>query len=120
MLFAAKLNKKITESNGVSIAVDAINPELTEEFRQEQYNSEKAKRIAPQYISAKREVITYKSILTTAVCKSDFQEMSMFSRKELSEIYAQRNWGDIYYSTVNVRGVQPGIKLKVGKLVEAA
>jgi hypothetical protein len=46
VLFTAKLEEELAEPNGFFINVDSINPELTKEYRLEQYNFEIAKRVA--------------------------------------------------------------------------
>jgi hypothetical protein len=44
--FTWQLNEEIAEPNGFAIMVHGLNPEITLQYRLEEYNAEKAKRAA--------------------------------------------------------------------------
>ena len=83
VLFAAERNKEIAEPNGFSIAVDAINPELTKDYRWDQYNNEKAKRVASRYFTAKHEKLFIAAFTQTAKCTIESRTISDLQDKEL-------------------------------------
>lgn len=94
VLFTAKLEEELAEPNDFFINVDSINPELTKEYRLEQYNDEKAKRDASRYISAKHEKLFIEAFAQTAICFAAILTISDFSEMELTRVSVKPSWDE--------------------------
>jgi hypothetical protein len=92
--FVWKINNEIAEPEGFSIMVHTLSPEDTKEYRLEQYNNEKEKRLFSYYIFVKSE----RTFIET-VAQKGFCEAAMFLGTdtmgiELYRYQIRQNWDE--------------------------
>lgn len=92
--FVWKMNKEIAEPGGFSIMVHSLNPEDTNEYRLEHYNSERAKRITSKYITDKQERAFIKVAAKIAICAIASRTISDFSEMELTRVSVKPSWDE--------------------------
>lgn len=92
--FVWKMNKENAEPGGFSIMVHTLNPEDTKEYRLEQYNNEKEKRLFSYYIFVTSERKFIEPVAQKGFCEAAMLLGTDSMGIELYSYQIKQNWDE--------------------------